>query len=401
MRGSLFLIGCGNGRETLPEAALSALNNANIVAGGRRLLEQYAPAGIEQVIVGADAVKTVADLIAAAAEKNIVILASGDALYNGIGGTIRRLRPPADFRVIPGCTAFQYLYSALGMPWENVKLFSIHGKSRIPFSRILSSPEAVIYCDNKCPASLLAARLAEFHPESALREAVIGDSLGGPDERIITGSLSELSGKECSGLSMLLLKPHSSYPPLPLGLPDDYYEHENNMITHPEVRAVVLAKLRLTPGVMWDLGAGSGSVGLEAAGLIAGLSVHAVEQKENRFEQICANSAKLGLENYQSYHGKILELLDSLPDPDKIFIGGGGKDLAEIITGALARLLPGGTIVVTAVTLESHTVLNGLFDDLGWSAVSMNISRSQRIACSNMMRAENPITIYCYTKQGL
>ena len=401
MKGSLYLIGCGSGCENLSGSALSAFKNADVVAAGRRLLEQYAPTGIEQVVIGADAANTVADLIAAASERNIVILASGDALYNGIGGTIRRLGPPDNFRVIPGCTAFQYLCAALGMPWENMQLFSLHGKAAISFSRILRASEAVIYCDNKCPASLLAARLMEFHPGSASREAVIGDSLGSPNEQILTGTLAELAGKECSGLSMLLLKPHSSYPPLPLGLPDDYYEHENNMITHPEVRAVTLAKLRLTPGVMWDLGAGSGSVGLEAAGLVAGLSVHAVEQKEKRFEQICVNAAKLGLENYTPYNGKILELLDSLPEPDRIFIGGGGNELAEIINMALTRLLPGGVIVATAVTLESNAVLSGLFNDPGWSAVSINISRSHRIVCSNMMRAENPITIYSYTKQGL
>ena len=399
MLGFLYLIACGVTNETLSIFAQNALREADVIAGGKRLLKNYASENSEQIVIGANAIETVKSLIERAKNEKVVILASGDGLYNGIGGTVERLGAPENYQVIPGCTAFQHLYAKLGTSWEDAQLFSIHGKNGlIPAGKILSSSKAVVYCDTKCSASQLAKRLIELHPESTERQGVIGDQLGMEDEQIISGTLKELSNKSCSGLSMLLLKPAKHYPPLPLGLPDVTYEHENNMITHPEVRAIVLAKLRLAPGIMWDLGAGSGSVGIEAAGLVDKLEVYAVEQKESRFEHIVNNAKSAGLSNHQQRHGNILEHIDILSAPDKVFIGGGGKNLSEIVTLAMQRLNPGGTLVVTAVTLESIATMGTFVKDGNWQMITVNISRSCKIACSNMLKAENPISIFTYNK---
>lgn len=402
MTGYLRLISCGIADAEPTAAVNEILRNADVVAGGKRLLAKYGAIVSEQVIIGANAVETVKQLIRRSERQRVVILASGDALFNGIGGTIERLGPPADYQVIPACTAFQHLYARLGTAWDKARVFSIHGReTAVPARQILNSPEAVVYCDEKCPAGRLAAELLAFHPESAERRGIIGERLGMADERIISGTLRELSEKSCDGLSMLLLKPSVCYPGLPLGLPDAAYQHENNLITHPEVRAIVLSCLRLGPGIMWDLGAGSGSVGIEAAGLVEHLNVYAVERKKSRFENIIENVRKAGINNHCLMHGDILSSAAALPDPDRVFIGGGGKELPDILSLSLRRLRPGGIIAVAAVTWEAFRIMSGFLENENWRVVTMNVSRSSRIAGLNMQKAENPVSIFCYNGESV
>ena len=376
------------------------LAEADVIAGGRRLLETLSPEfRAERVeLIASSLMEDLRTLLKRAERENVVLLASGDPLYYGIGGTIARLAGSEHLRVIPCVTAFQKLFAALGRPWNGASLFSLHGeKGNLPWRRILNASTAVVYGDNFRTASGIAAELTARFPEASARPAAIGSELGTERSRIVSGTLAELAECDAPALSVLVLFPSESAPGIPLGLPDEEYEHQNRMITHPEVRAVVLSKLQLRRGVLWDLGAGSGSVGMEAAGICPGLSVCSVEKDPFRARQIRNNAEKQGVDSLQVFERDLADVLEELPSPDRIFIGGGSGNLEKVF----ARLKPGGILVATAVLVESCARLTSLLSEHRRELLSLNISRSERIpGDQNLWKAENPILIAVFEKEG-
>lgn len=395
----IYVISCGIANNSVTEETKTIINKVPVVAGGKRLLEMFADDSHEQIIIGAHALDTVKDIVKRSEREDIAVLASGDALFHGIAGTIAK--ETDKYTVIPNITAFQALCAKLKQSWSDFELFSIHGsKAVVPWRKILSAGQVIIYCDNCLPAHAVAAKLIVKYPAASARKAVSCADLGMENESINSGTLKELSEQDTAGLSILMLLSSDSnmLPALPLGLDDSHYEHEKHLITHPETRAVILSKLRLRGGVMWDIGAGSGSVGIEAAGICKGLTVYAVEKSPDRVKNIIDNEEAEGLGNHHTISGNILEKLASLPDPDIVFIGGGGKDIKEIVSGAFERLNEKGRIVVSAVTLETITSLNSMFKESLAEVVSVGISRSKAAGNLTMMKAENQITIFTYIK---
>ncbi len=389
MNGQIHVMSIEHPEETL-------LRSADVIAGGKRQLELL-PSGLkaEQIVFGAHTLEQARELVRRAEKEQIAVLASGDPLYFGIGGTLAKLAAPGQLVIHPGPTAFQLLFARLALPWDGAELFSVHGSGEpLPWRRILNADTAAVYGDRNRTAADLARELVLHFPASANRPAAIGCALGTPDENVIRGTLAELGRLEVPALSVLAVLPAPRRPGLPLGLPDTEYAHQNNMITHPEVRAVVLSKLRPAPGVMWDLGAGSGSVGIEAAALAKGLQVFAVEQNSGRAEDIRVNAERHGVE-IRLTEGKIADALPALPDPDRIFFGGGSAELET----AFARLKPGGILVATAVLVDTVAHLAAALREFRTELLTLNVSRAERTAAGEFLRAENPITIAVYKKE--
>jgi precorrin-6Y C5,15-methyltransferase (decarboxylating) len=280
-------------------------------------------------------------------------------------------------------------------------LLSIHGGRRINFRTALSSSISAIYCDDKTTASNLAVEFINHFPACGKRPAVLAENLGMENENIQTASLSRISKMKCGGLSLLVLLPSEEITDegIVLGLPDDSYICENRMITHSEVRTVVLSKLKIGSGVMWDIGAGSGSVGIEAASLCSDMKVKSVEFEGGRFNQLRKNIEKFGVSNVEAIEGDALKVITGLtPRPRCIFIGGGGKDVREIAKKAFAKLLPGGRLVVTAVLLETKAELTKCLKKNFIEAVSISVSRSSKLGSSRLMKSENSVDIFVYGK---
>ncbi|MFA6715772.1 MAG: precorrin-6y C5,15-methyltransferase (decarboxylating) subunit CbiE [Victivallales bacterium] len=400
--GHVYIIGCGVSPDDFPETGKDILNRVSVVAGGKRLLELFAPKDKELITIASDAVKLAENIAARAQNEEIAVLASGDSLFHGIAATLSKVLAPGDYSVIPNITSFQYLFAKLGIPWSDARLFSIHGGKPVPWRRILSRNLAAVYCDHRCNFAQTAAELIRVWPPASSRRAFAGIRLGTKEEGIVIGTLLELSKKDIPGISMLALQeagPAYLAPPLPLGLEDENYEHENNMITHPETRAVIVSKLRLHGGIMWDIGAGSGSVGIEAAGICPEIEVYSIEKSPERSAQLQKNIASEGLDNIFAFNGNVLELIDTLPGPDTVFIGGGGTGITEIIETVFARLKPGGRIVASAVTLETISAISALLPDKRKEVVTVSVSRSRQLPCSTLMKAENPITIFTFEKE--
>ena len=390
---------CGN---LLSQAALAAAEKADIIAAPRRLLGSVSlPGKAEKRFLDAKFIAGLPGFFRENSAKTILFLASGDPLYHGIGGTLRRLLPGEKILFFPAPTAFQQFFAAIGQVWEGAELFSLHAKGgELPFRQILRSRLCAVYGDAARPAKVIAQELIALWPPCAKRAAAVGCDLGTPEEFVMQGGLEDIAGceKAAASLSVLALLPGDAgvVPQFPLGLPDDSYDHFKNMITHPEIRAVVLSKLRLVPGVMWDLGAGSGSVGLEAALLCPGLTVCAVEKNEERFVQLQNNIRREGVDNIEAFAGEGETLLDKLPAPDRVFIGGGGRTLLE---ASFARLKPGGLLVMTGVMLDTLALMESFLPELRSEFLQIGISRSREISPGKLMlAAENPVAVAVWRK---
>ena len=188
----------------------------------------------------------------------------------------------------------------------------------------------------------------------------------------------------------------STSPDLHLGMPEEAYSPERGLITKAEIRAVVLAKLALHPGqVLWDVGAGSGSVGLEASIFLGNGRILAIEKNPERAAQIVANRDKFGISNLEVIRGQAPQCLADLPDPDRVFIGGGGKNLADIIKETLPRLHPQGLVVISAALLETLEEARRVLGQENWlvDVVQLQVSRAQPLSEGSYFKAFNPVWI--------
>lgn len=405
MSGELIVVSCGLGSDDLTQCHYDAVHNAEVLAGGKRLLAWFPEFDGEKIEIGAHASETVLRLAEIAKEKCVVVLASGDALFFGVARLFLEHMPPERLAVLPNITAVQAAMARIHLPWQSARFFSVHGRSaRLPWRVVMRAESAVIYCDSIRTPAVVAAGLIRNHPAVAERLAVVAAKLGADDERVCRGTLAELADSDVSGMSMLILMPLGSeademLPELSLGLDDDVYEHEGGLITHPEIRAVVLSKLRLRAGVMWDLGAGSGSVSVEAAGLCERLDVYAVERKPERCEQIRLNAEKEGCLNYHLIQGEVLASLVNMPAPNRVFIGGGGAEINLIVTQAYEALMPSGILVATAILEETRAKMLSVMPDVAREVFEISVRNSVPLGKNTIMKPQNPITIFVFRKE--
>jgi len=406
MCAMLTIVSCGLSVADLSDRHRQAIAAADVLAGGQRLLSWFADFTGLTVVVGANATVTVIELVSyAQAGRQVVVLASGDALFFGIARLFCAQLPPEQLRILPNITAAQAAMSRLHQPYNDALFFTLHGRDcPLPWRQVLRAPLAVIYADARRTPARLAQDLIAAVPEAAARPAAILMDLGSASEDVHRAELAQLAQLQTTAsLSMLVLLPDSGIsatPTLPLGLDDAAYQHERGLITHAEIRAVVLAKLRLRRGVMWDLGAGSGSVAVEAAGLVPTLTVHAVEQKPQRCRDIEENVRRHGCGNVKIHTGDIRTLLPQLPDPDAVFIGGGGRAIGEILETAFDRLRPGGCIVVAAVLAETQALLTQTMVAQRSEIVELAVRRARCIGPGSIMQPDNPIMLFTYTKSS-
>jgi precorrin-6Y C5,15-methyltransferase (decarboxylating) len=193
-------------------------------------------------------------------------------------------------------------------------------------------------------------------------------------------------------------------PQFHLGLPEEVLAHQAGLITKTEVRAVVLAKLKLLSGqVLWDVGAGCGSVGLEASLLIPDGKIFAVERHPERAAQIAANRDKFGVHNLEIVCAPAPVCLAALPDPQRVFVGGGGPEVGAIVREAMRRLLPGGRVVITAALLETLETARNVLTEAGWDVevVCLQVSRSHSLAGGTALQALNPVWIVAGVRDQL
>jgi precorrin-6B C5,15-methyltransferase / cobalt-precorrin-6B C5,C15-methyltransferase len=389
--GELIVIGI-DGRD-LSAPALDALAAAEVVVGAARHLDAVAvPAAAERVVLG-----PVEPALERLAGRRGVVLASGDP---GFFGIVRLLRERGHEPVVlPARSSLQLLFARLGRSWDDVAVVSAHGRDLRPAVNVCRARPAVavLTAPGAGPAEIGAAL------DGWPRTLVVAEDLGGPAERLVTLPAAEAADRDWHPLTVVLsLRDPGAVPPRgwyaggepvpPAGgwaLPDDAFEHRAGMVTKAEVRALALARLAPRPGVLvWDVGAGSGSVAVECARL--GAAALAVERRADDAARIAANAAAHGVD-VRVVAGAAPAALAGLPRPDAVFVGGGGPQVVTAAAGAGAE-----RVVVALAALDRIAPTRAALQAAGLAVdgVQLAASRFSDLPGGSVrLAATNPITI--------
>ena len=390
---NVTLIGMGSGQpENLTLQGLAALRQADLILGARRLLAVL-PAGCTENRAAAYRPDEVAELLQTSGAENAVLVYSGDTgFYSGASAMMEKLEAlGVRARVLPGLSSIQLLAAALGRPWQGWNLVSAHGRICDPVAECMQGrPTFFLTGGSEDPATLCAQLAAEGFGDV---QAVVGQCLGTPEEKIFRGSVKELAAGRFNSLSVLLVEAAEVLPRRAPGLPDEAFERGDVPMTKQEVRAAVLAKLAVRPeDILWDVGAGTGSVSVELALAAPRGRVYAVECRPEGCALIKANREKFRTRNLVLVEGLAPATLSDLPAPDAVFIGGSKGSLAAIVDAALDKN-PDARICVSAIALESLSAAVAALTAKGRTVQvsQIAVSRAKAVGGLHLMMAQNPI----------
>ena len=390
---NVTLIGMGSGQpENLTLQGLAALRQADLILGARRLLAVL-PAGCTENRAAAYRPDEVAELLQTSGAENAVLVYSGDTgFYSGASSMMEKLEAlGVRARVLPGLSSIQLLAAALGRPWQGWNFVSAHGRTCDPVAECMQGrPTFFLTGGSEDPATLCAQLAAEGFGDV---QGVVGQCLGTPEEKLFRGSVKELAAGRFNSLSVLLVEAAEVLPRRAPGLPDEAFERGDVPMTKQEVRAAVLAKLAVRPeDILWDVGAGTGSVSVELALAAPRGRVYAVECRPEGCALIKANREKFRTRNLVLVEGLAPAALSDLPAPDAVFIGGSKGSLAAIVDAALDKN-PDARICVSAIALETLSAAVAALTARGRTVQvsQIAVSRAKAVGGLHLMMAQNPI----------
>jgi precorrin-6Y C5,15-methyltransferase (decarboxylating) len=397
----LSIVGIGeDGLGGLGDNARRAIETADFIFGGKRHLALAADAihgEARSWPVPFDV--EMADVVALRGRK-VCVLASGDPFFYGVGVTLLRHVAAGEAFSYPAPSAFSLAASRLGWALQDAECVSLHGRS-IDLIRPYLQPGAkliVLTSDEKAPA-LLARLLCEAgfgRSDFRLLEA-----LGGPRENVRHGKAAEFSASDVDPLNVVAIDVVADETARVLaytqGLDDALFEHDGQM-TKREIRAVTLSSLAPRHGeLLWDIGAGSGSIGIEWMLAHPSLRAIGIEQHLERAERATRNAQAFGVPGLEVVIGQAPEAFKGLPTPDAIFIGGGGSEHG-VLDGAIKVLKPGGRLVANAVTLEMEAMLLAAQARLGGSLIRLEVARASPVGSMQGWRPAMPVTQWAWVK---
>lgn len=400
---TIYLIGAGfTGWDGFPAMALEIIGKADIMIGHQRHLTIFPDFKGEKKELG-DLPELIAFL--KKTEQRVVLLASGDPTFFGISRFLLRNLPKERIEIFPNVTSMQYAFARIKEQWDDGIFVSVHGRGmHQAIDKIIAAEKACVLTDKINTPAAIAAELIERGAEGY--EAWLCEDLGMPTEKFTKTTVRGLLDIEASELNILILirtyEPNLIHYPL-IGIDDDEFHTSKKLITKQEVRAVTLAKLQLQDDlVLWDIGAGSCSVSIEASNLMPDGKIFAVEKNPQCIGFINENLKKFCARNIKLVEAYAPDGLDDLPDPDRVFIGGAGGKLDEIIDIISQRLRPEGVVVINAVTLDTLTRAVEFLEDHGFSveAACINVAKTRNLTEYKMFEAQNPVYVISATKGG-
>jgi len=394
------IIGMGMGPEDLTAKHLKIIERADILVGGQRLLNHFKDSAALKKPITKDIDGVVGFVKKQMKSKKIVVLSSGDPLYFGIGARLAAALGTQNVLIYPNISSVSAAFARIKEPWNDVRVVSLHGRKNEAelFGALEKENIIAVFTDPKNNPAWLAERLIEdgyMNFKMCVLEAIGSDS-----ERSDWYTLRRAARMNFSEPNMVVLK--RSLPDaqtkrnLCLGTPDHHFDHESGLITKSEIRAITLSKLRLeSDHVLWDLGAGSGSISIEASLLIKKGKIVAIEQNPARIEQIKNNTKRFNVKNLKIIQAQLPDGLNNLPQPNCIFIGGGGKDLKNIITEAAGYLKPAGRIIINTVLIPNLQVALTTLRQLKFEteAIQVQINRSRQMPWAQRFEAQSPVWI--------
>ncbi|MDE1008234.1 MAG: precorrin-6y C5,15-methyltransferase (decarboxylating) subunit CbiE [Paraburkholderia fungorum] len=397
----LTVVGIGDdGFAGLGRPARRALLEASVVYGGERHLAMLP----RRLAARRTAWPKPFDLAPLLAERGgpVCVLASGDPMLFGVGATLARQLPAGELRVLPAPSSLSLAAARLGWPLQDVATVSLVGRPLPALNAHLydGARVFVLSADGRTPAAL--AELLNARGFGATRMSVL-EHLGGDQERCIDGRADQWSAGDVAALNLVALECRATEgaPRLPLtaGLPDDAFRHDGQL-TKRDVRAITLARLAPTPGeLLWDVGAGSGSIGIEWMRAHPGCRAIAIEGHAERQRFIEHNRDALGVPGLQLVAGRAPEALAGLAAPDAVFIGG-GVTVPGVLDACWARLREGGRLVANAVTLQGEAALSAWREQHGGTLTRISLAEAQPLGGFDTWRQALPITLLEVTKQA-
>ncbi|TCK22886.1 precorrin-6y C5,15-methyltransferase (decarboxylating) subunit CbiE [Pseudonocardia endophytica] len=393
-RPPIVVVGIGtDGWAGLTGTARDALVAADVVLGGPRQLDL-----LPGDVTGArrawpsPLVPAVPDILDELDGRRVVVLASGDPMFFGIGTTLVRVAGAERLQVIPHPSSSSLACARLGWALDGVETVSVVGRPVDALVRRLAPGVRVLVLSSGEDSPAEIAKLVSRHGFGPSRMSVL-ENLGGPDERVVRGTAGGWSGPSAA-LNVVALdcvaEPDARLLGESPGLPDDAYDSDGQL-TKREIRAVTLAHLAPRPGeLLWDVGAGSGSIGIEWMRAHRTCRAVAVEARAVRAERITANAAALGVPGLRVVVGSVPEALDGLDTPDAVFVGGGlTRD------GVLDRVLAtGARVVANAVTVQTEAVLAAAHARHGGTLVRVQVGRAEPVGGFHGWRQSMPVTIW-------
>jgi precorrin-6B C5,15-methyltransferase / cobalt-precorrin-6B C5,C15-methyltransferase len=397
----LSIIGIGeDGASGLPPVARGLIQAAELVVGGKRHL-----ALAENHIKGRTLAwpSPIADGIAEVLRhrgRPVVVLASGDPFHYGIGKQIAAEVPAGEFLCLPQPSAFSLAAARMGWPLQDTALASLHGRALEGIVRHLHPGAHILALswDETTPGKLADLLVARGMGESRM---TVLERLGGPEERLREATASAFGLGGIGALNTIAVEvasvPGGRIVPFACGLDDALFETDGQL-TKREIRAVTLSALAPRHGeLLWDIGLGSGSVAIEWLLCHPSLRAIGIERSTERADRALRNAAALGVPDLQVVKGDAPAALAGLPQPDVIFIGGGGSNEA-VFKAAWAALKPGGRLVANVVTLEGEAVTGRRFGRLGGELVRLEVSRADGLGRMYGWRPAMPVTQWRVTK---
>ncbi len=396
----LTIIGIGeDGRAGLSPAAAAALDHAELVVGGARHLALAGPLKAH-ALPWPSPIAEGYQFILARQGKATCVLATGDPFHYGVGAELARLIPANEIVCFPQASAFSLAAARLGWSLPDCDCVSLHGRAleRIiphlqPGARVLA-----LSWDGSTPGKLANLLTARGLGASTI---AVCEAMGGLRERIRYASAAGFSLHDIDPLNTIAVEVHGSSDArvvtLATGLPDAWFENDGQL-TKAEIRALTLAALAPKAGeLLWDIGAGAGSVGIEWCLRHPRNRCIGIEERPERGERARRNALELGATTLDIRLGQAPEALADLPAPDAVFIGGGASE-AGVFEAAWTALKPGGRLVLNAVTLETETLLGTLYARHGGAMRRLAVSRLERIGGMHGWRAAMPVTQWVVTK---
>jgi precorrin-6B C5,15-methyltransferase / cobalt-precorrin-6B C5,C15-methyltransferase len=403
----LSIVGIGeDGLKGLNNTALSLINHAEIIVGGSRHLSMLPKEDLREKLTWKSPINNSIQEILQHRGKSICVLASGDPMCYGIGNTILRHIDISEITIIPAPSAFSLICSRLGWSLTEVETLSVCGRPpSLLQSYIYSGAKLLILSEGKNTPTIVADILTKRGFGGS--KVTVLERMGGTQEKMIEGiaaSWEEIGQKiEIAELNAIAVDciPDAGVTGLSRlpGLPDNAYHHDGQL-TKREVRAVTLSTLAPKAGeLLWDVGAGCGSISIEWMRTHPRCRAIAIEQNSSRLQYIADNATALGTPNLQIIHGKSPEALQDLPQPDAIFIGGGIT--SEGLFDICWDILPiGGRLVANVVTIEGEQKLFAWRDQVGGELIRVAIQRAEPIGKFWGWKAIAPVTQWVVTKNS-
>lgn len=392
----LLVIGIGPGRpEWLPPAIVELVKNCEILIGGSRALKLFSDFTGRQYSLSGDLSSSVEVIRNALLEEKIVgVLVSGDPGFFSFLPRLKKEFPDERIDVYPGISSLQFAFARAGLAWQEATFASVHGRELSVLPQVITRPTAVLTGGENTPQ-----KIAQLYLERGYNPLIsIGNSLAYPEEFWATMDAEQLV-KEKTWLknAIVILYPQTTKKSMGcrIGIPDEEFLRGKVPMTKAEIRVQVLAKAQISKyDCVVDIGAGTGSISIEAAGLASEGVVYAIEHNLEAQELILANRRKFDVLNLRLIPGAAPDVFGELPQVDVCIIGGSSGRLSEILE--TVPLVDGGKVVITAVTIE--TVAQGLklLADLNYQdidTVSIQAVRWKAVQTLHMAQALNPIFI--------